>query len=59
MKTIPFAVAGRCRATAIPAKATCSGTAPDELLAREATSDGRCGRSSVSGWTSIETAVVL
>ena len=58
MKTIPFAVAGRWRATAIPANATrlrCGASFSSSL---GSTPGGRCGRSSVSGCTSIETLVV-
>ena len=57
MKTTPFAVAGRWRATVIPATAT---EPPEGFSASsrlESVPFGRCGRSSESGWTPTERLV--
>ena len=49
---------GRWRATAIPAKATVLRCGASFSRSLGSTPGGRCGRSSVSGCTSIETLVV-
>jgi hypothetical protein len=57
MKTMPFAVDGRCRATVIPAKATCLPWRSSCSSTLDSVPAGRCGRSSASGCVSIDMLV--
>ena len=57
MKTIPFAVDGRWRATVIPAKATCLPWRASWSSSLESVPSGRCGRRSASGCVPIDMLV--